>query len=104
MPRIAKHELAKQTRRESQALLQQMDGPRVTMPRTNKLVSGDFSGSSTGHGRVRCSLSQVGFRKLMGVVGSEYLSDGLHGSEGASFSVKGTDSLSFCNCAGLLAL
>ena len=44
------------------------------------------------------------FRKLIGVVGSEYLLDGLHGSEGASVSVKGTDSLSFCNCAGLLAL
>ena len=40
----------------------------------------------------------------MGVVGSEYLSDGLHGSEGASVSVKGTDSLSFSNCglAGLV--
>ena len=91
------------------------------MPRTkmNWLKSGESlseSASTNGHGREcdeigsllrfswgECGAS-VGFRELIGVVRSKYLSDGLHGSEGGSVSVKGTDSLSFCNCAGLLAL
>ena len=91
MPRTNKYEVA-EIRRESQYLLQQMD----TAASATKLVH--FSGSLG-----ECGAS-FGFRKLIGVVRSKYLSDGLHGSEGGSVSVEGTDSLSFCNCAGLLAL
>ena len=87
---------------------------QICIGRKQERVS--VSASTNGHGRecdeigslLRFSWGEcgapVGFRKLIGVVRSKYLSDGLHGSEGVSVSVKCADSLSFCNCAGLLAL